>query len=66
MPNSQSSPYTRLYPPQEALTFDGGKDSKFPVALIPENESPDCLNVEFYDGSVGTRQGPTKLKYRDW
>ena len=61
MPNSQSSPYTRLYPPQEALTFDGGKDSKFPVALIPENESPDCLNVEFYDGSVGTRQGATKL-----
>lgn len=55
------SPYKRLYPDQEVLTFDGGLDNKFPKALIPENESPDCLNVEFFDGAVGTRQGAVKL-----
>lgn len=53
--------YRRLYPDQENLVFDGGIDTKFEKALIPENESPDCLNVEFYDGTVGTRQGATLL-----
>jgi hypothetical protein len=55
------SDYQRLYPEQETLTFDGGQNSKFNVALIPENESPDCLNVVFGDGSVGTREGAVKL-----
>lgn len=55
------NPYRRLYPDQEVLTFDGGLDNKFEKALLPENESPDCLNVEFGDGAVGTRQGATKL-----
>lgn len=53
--------FQRLYPAQETIIFDGGIDTKFPKDLIPENESPDCLNVEFTDGAVGTRQGAVKL-----
>lgn len=53
--------YKRLYPEQQVLTFDGGMDSKFQKALLPENESPDCLNVAFEDGAVGTRHGAVKL-----
>lgn len=55
------NPYRRLYPPQEALIFDGGLDNKFEKALLPTNESPDCLNVEFNNGGVATRQGGVKL-----
>jgi hypothetical protein len=57
---SESS-YKRLYPGQESLVFDGGIDTKFDKALLPENESPDCLNVEFSNGSVQTRQGAVKV-----
>lgn len=53
--------YRRLYPNDESLVFDGGLDTKFEKALLPNNESPDCLNVEFSDGAVGTRQGAVKL-----
>lgn len=53
--------YRRLYPSKEALVFDGGLDTKFEKALIPVNESPDCLNVEFVNGAVQTRQGGTRL-----
>jgi len=53
--------YQKIYPPQEYLTFDGGIDTKFQKALLPENESPDCLNVEFISAAVGTRQGGVKL-----
>ncbi len=63
-PNQPSQPnttYTRLYPGQESLVFDGGKDNKFEKALIPENESPDCLNVEFVNGAVGTRNGAVRI-----
>lgn len=54
-------PYQRLYPSSEVLTFDGGIDTKFEKALLPDNESPDCLNVEFINGSVTTRQGAVRL-----
>lgn len=53
--------YRKLYPSQESLVFDGGIDTKFEKALLPENESPDCLNVQFDDGAVGTRQGAVRL-----
>lgn len=59
--SDQIQSFRRLYPAQESLVFDGGLDTKFEKALIPENESPDCLNVEFDDGAVSTRQGAVKL-----
>lgn len=53
--------FNRRYPQKERIFFDGGLNSKFPKALIEDNESPDCANVVFSDGSVGTRGGTTKL-----
>lgn len=53
--------FKRIYPDSEAIVFDGGKDNKFPPALIPENESPDCANVVFFDGGVETREGSVKV-----
>lgn len=53
--------FRRIYPAKEALLFDGGLDNKYSRALIPNNESPDCANVVFDDGSVGTRDGVIKL-----
>lgn len=55
------SPYRRIYPNEEAIVFDGGLDNKFDKALIPNNESPDCANVHFFNGSVETRDGAVKL-----
>jgi hypothetical protein len=53
--------YRRIYPDQESIIFDGGLDNKFPKALLPDNESPDCANVVFYNGAVETRDGAVKL-----
>lgn len=54
--------FRRIYPNTPSkLFFDGGLNSKFQKALIKENESPDCLNVVFEDGAVGTRGGTSKL-----
>lgn len=53
--------YRRLYPNTESVIFDGGLDNKFPKALLPDNESPDCANVTFYDGAVKTRDGAVKF-----
>lgn len=53
--------YRRLYPNNESIIFDGGKDNKFPAALIPDNESPDCANVVFFNGACETREGAVKL-----
>ncbi len=52
--------FRRVFPNKEALLFDGGLDNKYSKALIPNNESPDCANVIFDDGSVGTRDGLVK------
>jgi hypothetical protein len=43
------------------VTLDGGMNNKFQRSIIEENESPDCANVTFSDGSVGTRDGVAKL-----
>jgi uncharacterized protein (UPF0254 family) len=54
----------RVYPSstgQGKLFFDGGLSSKYDRSMIQDNESPDCLNVEFDDGGVGTRQGISQL-----
>jgi hypothetical protein len=58
-----SSPFIKVYPStgDGRVTLDGGLNSKFPRALIQDNESPDCLNVIFNDGAVETREGTTKL-----
>lgn len=53
--------YRRMYPKEESIIFDGGLDNKFERSLIPENESPDCANVVFFNGSVTTRDGAVKL-----
>lgn len=60
-PPPGGGPFRRIYPPQEAIVFDGGLDNKFDRALLPDNESPDCLNVHFFNGSVETRDGAVKL-----
>lgn len=53
--------FKRQYPAKGRIEFDGGLDNKFEVSIIPDNESPDCANVIFTNGSVGTREGSTKL-----
>lgn len=50
-----------IYPPSGKITLDGGLNTKYERSLIPDNESPDALNVVFSNGSVGTRGGSTKL-----
>jgi hypothetical protein len=55
------SDFKRVYPPNGKLVFDGGKNNKFEKSIIQDNESPDCLNVEFDAGSVGTRPGFVKV-----
>lgn len=61
MPGPLFPAYRRLFPEQETLVFDGGLDTKFESTLLPDNESPDCLNVEFNNGSVSTRNGAVKV-----
>ena len=51
----------RIYPPDQRILFDGGKNSKFERSIISDNESPDCANVVFTNGGVETRQGAQKL-----
>lgn len=53
--------FHRKYPSDDRVNLDGGLNSKYPKALIQDNESPDCANVVFDDGAVGTRGGSTKL-----
>lgn len=53
--------FQRRYPKTDRIYLDGGLNSKYPKALIPDNESPDCANVVFDDGAVGTRGGTTKI-----
>lgn len=50
-----------ISPPKARYLFDGGKNSKFEKTIIGDNESPDCLNVQFSNGAVGTRDGFMKL-----
>lgn len=50
-----------LFPKSGRQVLDGGLNSKFDKSIILENESPDCLNVKFDAGTVGTRGGSSKL-----
>ncbi|MES3012633.1 MAG: hypothetical protein V4750_02750 [Pseudomonadota bacterium] len=56
-----TSAYDIVYPKEGRIAFDGGLDNKFERSLIPDNESPDCYNVVFSNGAVGTRPGTSKL-----
>lgn len=49
-----------ISPARGRYLFDGGLNTKFEKTLIEENESPECLNVVFSDGAVGTREGTLK------
>lgn len=51
------SNFKKIYPHNNKILFDGGQNSKFEKSIIGDNESPDCLNVVFDAGSVGTREG---------
>lgn len=51
----------QISPPKGRYIFDGGLNTKFEQSLIGDNESPDCLNVDFSNRSVGTRDGFAKL-----
>ena len=53
--------YDVIYPSKKFILFDGGLDNKFEKALLPDNESPDCLNVVFTNGAVQTRGGTSKF-----
>jgi hypothetical protein len=56
-------PFTKIYPStgDGYITMDGGLSSNFPRSVILDNESPDCLNVVFEDGTVATREGTSLL-----
>lgn len=53
--------FKKVFPPRGRNHFDGGKNSKYERSLILDNESPDCLNVVFDDGAVGTRPGSVQF-----
>jgi hypothetical protein len=53
--------YDVTYPPRGRVALDGGLNTKYERSLIPDNESPSCLNVVFTNGAVETRAGSTKL-----
>ena len=53
--------FQRIYPDRERIAFDGGLNNRFNRAIIEDNESPDCQNVQFTDRSVETREGVSGL-----
>jgi hypothetical protein len=55
-----TNPYQKVLPNNGRIFFDGGKSNKYDQSLIPNNESPDCANVIFSNGSVETRPGTIK------
>lgn len=50
-----------VYPKSGRQQYDGGLNNKFERSIILDNESPDCLNVVFSNGSVATREGITQF-----
>lgn len=50
-----------VYPARGRQKFDGGLNSKFERSVINDNESPDCQDVVFSEGTVGTRGGSSQL-----
>ena len=56
-----STKFEIIYPGKSRIGFDGGINLKYDRQLITDNETPDCLNVIYGNGSVETRPGSTKL-----
>jgi len=56
-----SNRFQVMYPSKGYIGLDGGLNTKFDKQLIADNESPDCLNVIYGNGSVETRGGTSKL-----
>ncbi len=58
-----TSRFTKIYPDKQngRVTLDGGLSSRYPRTLIMDNETPDCLNVQFNSGGAETRGGTTKF-----
>ena len=56
-----ANPNLRIYPKNARLTFDGGLNTKYEQTIIPDKETPDCLNVDFGDQTVATREGRIKF-----
>lgn len=50
-----------ISPSEGRYFFDGGINTKFEKSIINDNESPDCQNVVFANGAVGTREGTSKV-----
>ncbi len=53
--------FRRIFPEKGRILFDGGKNNQYDKQLIEDNQSPDCANVIFDNGSVATREGFQKL-----
>lgn len=53
--------FKKIFPSNERQLLDGGLNTKFAASIIENNESPDCANVVFTNGSAGTRQGVAKF-----
>ena len=51
------STFKVLFPTKGLQLLNGGLNSKFEKSIIPNNESPDCKNVTYNSGSIGTRDG---------
>ena len=56
-----ASRFNVIYPAQGRIGLDGGLNTKIVRQWILDNESPDCMNVIFGNGSVETRGGTTQL-----
>jgi len=44
--------FRRIFPQKGRIEFDGGLSNEYDKQLIEDNESPDCANVLFDQGSV--------------
>ena len=56
-----TSVFNVVYPQRTRIGFDGGLNKKYDRAHLLDNESADCLNVVFGNGSVETRGGTSIL-----
>jgi len=55
------SGFRLVFPKDGRMTYDGGLNTKYERSIIADNESPDCANVRFSNGSVATRTGIKKF-----
>lgn len=53
--------FKKIFPNNERQLIDGGLNTKFAASIIENNESPDCANVVFSNGSAQTREGVQKF-----